>query len=87
VIFNPLGSFVVKFLVFRWYYINQRKITQKKKKLVEKLVGEEMLKVMNQFKEMGKATVVLKGKKKYTIKTTEGDIKPQESEENDNGED
>jgi len=43
-------------------------MSKRAKKVVDSIIGEPVLKVMNEFKEMGKHTVIVKGKKASVAK-------------------
>jgi len=64
VILTPIGSFGFQFLLYRCLYTKRKKrLSKRAKKIADSLIGEPVLKVMNEFKEMGKHTVIVKGKK------------------------
>jgi len=69
VVLTPIGGFGFKFFFYRCLYFKRKnRLSKKIKKITDTLIGEPVLKVMNEFKEMGKHTAIMKGKKTIVIK-------------------
>mmetsp|Transcript_29155 Transcript_29155/g.26562 ORF Transcript_29155/g.26562 Transcript_29155/m.26562 type:complete len:160 (-) Transcript_29155:350-829(-) len=85
IIFNPIGAFATSLAAYAYYRNRKDKMGKITKKVSEKLIGEEMLKIMENVKEFGRGvTYMLSGKDKKEIigeQPEEKDIEAQDKNE------